>query len=56
MMYDGMMGGFGFLFMLVYFGAVAYFFFLMSSMAKSLGRIANKIDRLSSNDANENNK
>ncbi len=34
MMYDGMMSGYGVVFMLVYLGAVVYFFYLLTSMAK----------------------
>ncbi|SDE12785.1 hypothetical protein [Sporomusa acidovorans] len=48
MMYDGMMGGYGLIFMLVYLGLLVYFFYLLSSMAKSLGRIADRLDRLPS--------
>lgn len=39
-----MMGGFGIVFGLVYLGAVVYFFFLLSSMAKSLKRIADRME------------
>lgn len=49
MMYE-MMGGMGFLFMLLYFGAVVYFFFLMSKMTKSLERIADRLDQPSQKD------
>jgi hypothetical protein len=48
MMYDGMMSGYGFVFMLVYLGAVVYFFYLLTSMAKALGRIADRLDKLAS--------
>lgn len=48
MMYDGMMSGYGIVFMLVYLGAVVYFFYLLSSIAKSLGRIADRLDRVAS--------
>lgn len=48
MMYDGMMSGYGIVFMLAYLGAVVYFFYLLSSIAKSLGRIADRLDRVAS--------
>jgi len=45
MMYGGMMSGFGIVFGLIYLGLVVYFFYLLTSMAKSLTRIANNLDR-----------
>lgn len=45
MMYNGMMGGFGFVFSIIYIVGFVYFFYLMSSIAKSLTKIANKTDK-----------
>lgn len=50
MMYDGMMSGYGLVFMVIYLGAVVYFFYLLASIAKSLGRIADRLDRVASLD------
>ena len=41
-MYNGGMAGFGFIFMLIYLGVIAYFFYLFASIAKSLEKIAEK--------------
>ena len=38
-MYNGGMAGFGFIFMLIYLGVIAYFFYLFASIAKSLEKI-----------------
>ena len=43
-MYNGGMAGFGFIFMLIYLGVIAYFFYLFASIAKSLEKIAEKMD------------
>jgi hypothetical protein len=45
MMYNGMMGGFGILVMGLYVAGIIYFFYLLTSIAKSLAKIANKIDK-----------
>lgn len=49
MMYNGMMGGLGFglVFLLIYLGLGVYFFYLLASIARSLGRIADRMERLS---------
>lgn len=46
MMYGGMMG-FGFLFMVIYLAVVIYFFYLLTSITKSVRRIANRLDKMS---------
>lgn len=51
MMYDGMMGGFGFVFIFVYLGVVVYFFYLLTSIAKSVRQIADKVDKLLPSDS-----
>lgn len=43
--YGGMMGGFGFVFVLVYLGLVVYFFYLLTGIAKSLRRIADSFEK-----------
>jgi len=45
MMYNGMMGGVGLLFLGIYVVGIVYFFYLLSSIAKSLAKIANKMDK-----------
>jgi len=45
MMYNGMMSGFGFLFMGLYVVGIVCFFYLLASMAKSLAKIASKMDK-----------
>ncbi len=45
-MYGGMMSGFGPIMMLIHLGLVIYFFYLLTVMAKSLSRIADKVDKL----------
>lgn len=45
MMYNGMMGGVGILFLGIYVVGIVYFFYLLSSIAKSLAKIANKMDK-----------
>ena len=45
-MYNGGMAEFGFIFMLIYLGVIAYFFYLFASIAKSLEKIAEKIDKI----------
>ena len=45
MMYNGVMGGFGILWMGFYVAGVLYFFYLLTSIAKSLAKIANKMDK-----------
>ncbi|MDU2065080.1 MAG: hypothetical protein E6713_09560 [Sporomusaceae bacterium] len=46
MMYGSMMGGFGFVFMVIYLAIVIYFFYLLTSITKSVKRIADKLDRM----------
>jgi uncharacterized membrane protein len=43
--YGGMMGGFGFIFVLVYLGVVIYFFYLLTGISKSLRRIADSLEK-----------
>ena len=45
-MCNGGLAGFGFIFMLIYLGVIAYFFYLFASIAKSLEKIAEKIDKI----------
>lgn len=40
------MSGFGPIMMLIHLGLVIYFFYLLTVMAKSLSRIADKVDKL----------
>lgn len=47
--YGGMTGGFGFIFVLVYFGLVLYFFYLLTGILKSLRRIADSLENRSDN-------
>jgi hypothetical protein len=47
MMGYGFFGGFHMVFGLLYIAAVVYFFYLLSSMAKSLRTIADNIGRVS---------
>lgn len=48
MYYNGMMSGFGLAFVLIYLAAVVYFFYLLTGIAKSLRRIADRLDELPS--------
>lgn len=43
-----MMSGFGLAFVLIYLAAVVYFFYLLTGIAKSLRRIADRLDELPS--------
>lgn len=45
MMYDSGMGGFGFIFALIYLVGVVYFFYLLTNISKSLEKIADKFDK-----------
>ena len=45
MMYDSGMGGFGFIFALIYLVGVVYFFYLLTNISKSLEKIAVKFDK-----------
>ncbi len=45
MMYGGGYMGFGFLYALIYLGAMVYFFYLLTCIAKSLRRIANSLEK-----------
>lgn len=47
MMYNGMMGGYGILFMGIYVAGIVYFFYLLSGIAKSLAEISRKMDKKS---------
>lgn len=48
--YGGTMGGFGFVFVLVYLALVAYFFYLLTNIAKSLRQIADSLNKSRSGD------
>lgn len=45
MMGYGMMGFFPIIFMIIYLVAVAYFFYLLASISKSITRIADRLDK-----------
>jgi hypothetical protein len=45
MMYNGMMGEFGTFFIGIYVVGIVYFLYTLSSIAKSLAQIANKMDK-----------
>ena len=47
MMYNGMLGGYGVLFMGIYLAGIVYFFYLLSGIAKSLTEISRKMDKIS---------